>query len=89
MEAGDWEELNKKTYEYNVCLQNNFKVYFSTQIQANKIASIYLDASIYLNIWVLYKTDVGNFLADVSDNAFFQYTSAIAACRRELERLLP
>ena len=30
--TGDWEELNKETYVWNGCLQNNFKVYFCTEV---------------------------------------------------------
>ena len=30
--TGDWEELNEETFVCNVCLQNNFKVYFCTEI---------------------------------------------------------
>ena len=26
--TGDWKELSKETYLCNVCLKNNFKVYF-------------------------------------------------------------
>ena len=73
-----WKELS---------LQNNVKVYYCMQIQANKIAHIYLGAYIYLRIWVLHKTDVGNFFTYVMILFFFQYTSAIAMCRRELKRL--
>ena len=35
--TGDWAELNKKAYVCNVCLQNNFKVYFCTQISINNV----------------------------------------------------
>ena len=28
----DWEELNEEIYVCNVCLQNNIKVYWYTQI---------------------------------------------------------
>ena len=30
--TGDWEGLNNETYIYNICLQNNAKVYLCTQI---------------------------------------------------------
>ena len=57
-----WKELS---------LQNNVKVYYCMQIQANKIAHIYLGAYIYLSIWVLHKTDVGNFFTYVMILFFF------------------
>ena len=57
-----WKELS---------LQNNVKVYYCMQIQANKIAHIYLGAYIYLSIWVLHKTDVGNFFTYVIILFFF------------------
>ena len=45
---------------------------------------MYLGAYIYLSIRVLHKTGFDNVLPTW---CFFQYTSTIAACRRELERM--
>ena len=45
--TGDWEELNEETCVCNVCLQNNFKVYFCTEIWTNKITYIYVCPKIF------------------------------------------
>ena len=45
---GDWEEISKETCNiYDVCLQNNFKVYFCTQIYTNKTAYVYICPKIF------------------------------------------
>ena len=61
---GDWKELSKET-----CMQHVFtKLLQGLLLDANKIAYI------YLSTWLLHKTDISNFFANVI-MLFFQYTT--------------